>query len=390
MLELEIMSLRRAHPSYREDDLIRGAGAPKKFLRDLRHRRVQIQVTIRACRVWSILFHIEQSGRFCVTRNLVERFWDNTNTFHLLFDPPQSMFYVRTLAIEDMVEIKLGIQFVDCADRHGIYATYLHHLMTHLVYFLLCFLPFYSTLMMQTFAIPVLPVTVVEALIPGLNIRVSGEWEEATYVDIRLAPKSKCPELPFPRAFLGITASSLANGAPFPLHKEDLATKISKTNKNSKDCGHTPSLAILPKEETFQGSIYSELDQLHEERSSSSLGYSMVAHLLLGLAGASLDNSSSTKMPTFCNVAKFSNCVNYRSITPPHDMPVKSLRKYEVEDVLVNPLQTHYTNDVPHMKKQTINQFLKNTKLAELPRKLNLDLIQQIDWVHSPEFNPTT
>jgi len=52
--------------------------------------------------------------------------------------------------------MKSGIHFVDYVDHHGNYAAHLQCLMTHLVYFLLCFLPFYSTLMMLTFVILVL------------------------------------------------------------------------------------------------------------------------------------------------------------------------------------------------------------------------------------------
>ena len=51
---------------------------------------------------------------------------------------PQSMFYVRPLTLDDMVETKVGIHFVDYVDHHGKYAT---SLITHSVYFFPCFLP---------------------------------------------------------------------------------------------------------------------------------------------------------------------------------------------------------------------------------------------------------
>jgi len=43
--------------------------------------------------------------------------------------------------------------------------------------------------------------TVVEAPIPGLNVRVSGEGEEASYMDVSLVPKSPCVQLLFPPTF---------------------------------------------------------------------------------------------------------------------------------------------------------------------------------------------
>jgi len=60
---------------------------------------------------------------------------------------------MRTLTLEEMVEMKLGTHFVD---RHGDYAIYLQCLMTHLVYFILCFLSFYSIFVTLTFSIPIL------------------------------------------------------------------------------------------------------------------------------------------------------------------------------------------------------------------------------------------
>ena len=51
---------------------------------------------------------------------------------------------------------------------------------------------------------------------------------------------------------------------------------------------------------------------------------------------------SFTNLP-ICNLSRV------HSIVPSHSNLVKSLRKYEVEDVLVNLLQSHCTNEVPHM-----------------------------------------
>ncbi|KAJ8438638.1 hypothetical protein Cgig2_016384 [Carnegiea gigantea] len=78
------------------------------------------------------------------------------------------------------MEMKPSIHFVDYVGHHGDYATHLQRLTTHLA-------------------------TTIKAPIAGLNVRVSGEGEEATYVDVPLVPKLECPKLPFPPTFIGRT-----------------------------------------------------------------------------------------------------------------------------------------------------------------------------------------
>ena len=45
----------------------------------------------------------------------------------------------------------------------------------------------------------------VEALILGLNVHISRQKEEATYVEILLVLQSKCLELSFPPTFAGVS-----------------------------------------------------------------------------------------------------------------------------------------------------------------------------------------
>ncbi|KAJ8436186.1 hypothetical protein Cgig2_021857 [Carnegiea gigantea] len=66
-------------------------------------------------------------------------------------DPPQPIFYMRALALEDMTEIKEGIYFINYVDHQGDYGAYQGRLMTHLV-------------------------TAAEAPIPSLNIEVSTDF----------------------------------------------------------------------------------------------------------------------------------------------------------------------------------------------------------------------
>lgn len=50
-----------------------------------------------------------------------------------LLDLPQFMFYVRTLTLEDMVEMKAGIYSGDRINSHGNCTNHLQRLMTHMV-----------------------------------------------------------------------------------------------------------------------------------------------------------------------------------------------------------------------------------------------------------------
>ncbi|KAJ8431706.1 hypothetical protein Cgig2_005213 [Carnegiea gigantea] len=79
-------------------------------------------------------------------------------TIFINLDSPQSMLYLRTLTVEDIVEMKSSIHFVGCRDSHGDYTTHLQHLMTHLV-------------------------IATETPIPDLNVHVFEEGEEAIYID---------------------------------------------------------------------------------------------------------------------------------------------------------------------------------------------------------------
>ena len=54
------------------------------------------------------------------------------------------MFHVRTLTLDDMEEMKLGILFEECVDDRGDYATHFQAFLIHLIYFLLLVLLFYS------------------------------------------------------------------------------------------------------------------------------------------------------------------------------------------------------------------------------------------------------
>jgi len=99
--------------------------------------------------------------------------------------------------------MKLSIHFMDCVGHHGDHATHLQRLTTHLVYFLLSFHAFYSIFTRPTFVVLNLQVTTTKAPIASLNIRISGEGEEAAYVDVPLVPKLECPKLPFPPTFIG-------------------------------------------------------------------------------------------------------------------------------------------------------------------------------------------
>jgi len=49
-------------------------------------------------------------------------------------------------------------------------------------------------------------------------------------------------------------------------------------DQTSKECGHIPSLTILLKEDTFQGSVDGELDQFLGEGSSPLLGHLLLVH----------------------------------------------------------------------------------------------------------------
>ncbi|KAJ8425155.1 hypothetical protein Cgig2_003123 [Carnegiea gigantea] len=145
------MNIRRAHPPHRKDDRIRGAGAPRRFTLEPGPQRAQIQIVVENAGFGALYF---------VLRG----------------DPPRSMFYVRALSLEDMAEMKEGIRFINYVDHHGDCGAYLRCLMTQLV-------------------------TATEAPILSLNIKVSKEGREATFVEIQLVPGSKCLELPLPPTF---------------------------------------------------------------------------------------------------------------------------------------------------------------------------------------------
>ncbi|KAJ8438663.1 hypothetical protein Cgig2_031628 [Carnegiea gigantea] len=158
----KIMSIRRAHPPRGQGDRIRGGSALRKFMLELVVQWAQIQA---------------------VVENANFRRWRN----HLLppKGPPRPMFYMRALSLEDVEEMKEGIHFIDSADHQGDYGAYLRCLMTHLV-------------------------TDAEAPIPSLNIKVTREGGQVTYVEIPLVPGSESPKLPFPPMFTGV---NLAVGA---------------------------------------------------------------------------------------------------------------------------------------------------------------------------------
>ena len=84
---------------------------------------------------------------------------------------------------------------MDYVDYHGDYATDLQCLITHLVCFLLCFLPFDSTFMILMFTLLVLQVIATNTPKLGLTIPIFGEGDEANYVNVPLVPRSECPEL---------------------------------------------------------------------------------------------------------------------------------------------------------------------------------------------------
>lgn len=54
-------------------------------------------------------------------------------------DPPRSIFYVWTLSPNNMVEMKVGIHFVNFIDHNSEYATHIYRIKTHLAFLLLYF-----------------------------------------------------------------------------------------------------------------------------------------------------------------------------------------------------------------------------------------------------------
>ena len=84
---------------------------------------------------------------------------------------------------------KLGAHSAYYVDPHSNYATHLQCLMACLIYFPLCVLLFYSTFMMLMVIILLLLVAATKAPASGLNIHVSQEEGEATYVGVPLVPQ---------------------------------------------------------------------------------------------------------------------------------------------------------------------------------------------------------
>ncbi|KAJ8431724.1 hypothetical protein Cgig2_013423 [Carnegiea gigantea] len=142
------------------DDKIRGAGALRKFMLELDAWRAQIQVVVENAgfgSFYSVLHGVVDLTYYFITRGAVEAH-----------------------SLEDMIEMKEGIHLIDYVDHQGNYGPCLGRLMTNLV-------------------------TNAETLILSLNIKVSREEGESTYVEIRLVPESECSELPFAPTFNGRT-----------------------------------------------------------------------------------------------------------------------------------------------------------------------------------------
>ncbi|KAJ8426927.1 hypothetical protein Cgig2_006749 [Carnegiea gigantea] len=137
------------------------------------------------------------------------------------------------------------------------------------------------------------------------NVRVSREGEEATYVDVPLVLELECPELPFPPTF---TRYNCQKSGPIVAH----FCSIRKAFVNLFACHH-PQIDEI--------TLFVVSKKVDRPKITENLTWVKVVHpyalypiAIPGLAGTSLDNSSSINMPTFLNATKFSNVVNYRSL----------------------------------------------------------------------------
>lgn len=95
--------------------------------------------------------------------------------FFIPLDPPWPMFYVRALTLEDMAEMKSGINCVDNINHHGDYINHLNGNLFVISFSSLSLLTMYFTMLM--FRILGLQATAAEAPIPS---KTSLCWEKSS------------------------------------------------------------------------------------------------------------------------------------------------------------------------------------------------------------------